>query len=393
MRSMPDVRVLAILLACVGSLADVRLAQGQSPPEELDRSWVNVCAGAEPGSEFAARCAEILNSGPGSGNRRSEAALGNNVGVSAAPGRQGQAGEDREVFDFAGISLFVTFDAGWADRSGGDYEAGYGASRRGVLAGVDRFLSDRAVVGLAGRFAAQSTEFDGGAGDLETTEMGLLLYQNLSITDRTVLDSYLGAARMRLESTRSIGYSLVVDAGLPTERTISVAGAATADTRGNQFTAGTRLARDLFLGALTAAPSAGVDFVTTGIDPYAETDGIGLALAYEGQSTRSLTSVLGLSLSASWSRAWGVLTPELLGELVHEFEDDSRVITTRFVQDSGAYPLLVRTEGPDRDYARLSGSLSAILPNGLVMFADYAGTLGHAWLEEHAASLGVRLER
>jgi outer membrane lipase/esterase len=374
-------------------LATVSTAGAQTtPPEELDNHWADVCAGAEPGSPFADRCGEILNAGPGSGDRRSSAAIGNNVGVSAAGGRLSDQDEDREIVDFAGLSFFVTFDSGQLGRAASGYESGFETGRRGVLVGMDRFLSEGAVMGVAGRYAGMDTDFDDAAGTLDSSEWGVLVYENLTLGADSYLASYFSWGRLSYESTRAVRYSLVVDAGLPTERVVDISTLATAETDGSQFTAGTALSHDIVLGMLTLSSSCGMDYVDTGIDAYSEADSRGLALAYESQSIRSLTSNLGLGLSTALSRDWGVLTPELVGEFIHEFEDDSRVITTRFVQDSNRYPLLVRTQGPDRDYFRVGGSVSAIMPNGFVLFADYSGMLGHAWLEDQSLSLGMRLE-
>lgn len=382
----PLFAVLLVLSAAAGARAQT------TPPEELDNHWADVCAGAEPGSPFADRCAEILNAGPGSGDRRSSAAIGNNVGVTAAGGRLADSDEDREVMDFGGLSLFVTFDSGQLERTASAYESGFETGTRGALFGVDRLLSDRAVLGVAARYRGTDTDFDGGSGNLDATEWGALVYENLAIGESSTLDSYLGFGRLSYESTRAVRYSLVVDAGLPTERTVDVSTVATAETDGSQFTAGAALTHDRVFGPLTLSSSAGMDYVDTGIDAYEEQDPQGLALAYEAQSTRSLTSNLGIGISTAISRDWGVLSPEIVGEFLHEFEDDSRVITTRFVQDTNRYPLLVRTQGPDRDYFRLGGSVAAILPNGFVVFADYSGMLGHAWLSDQALSLGMRLE-
>jgi outer membrane autotransporter protein len=363
-----------------------------TPPEELDNHWADVCAGAEPGSPFADRCAEILNAGPGSGDRRSSAAIGNNVGIAAAGGRLSDQDEEREVANFAGVSFFLTFDSGQIDRSASDFESGFETGTRGVLFGADRFFSEAVVVGVAGRYAEMDTDFDGGAGTLDSSELSLLLYQNVTLGESTYLDTHLGLGRLSYESTRAVRYSLVLDAGQPSEQTVNVSTVATAETEGSQLNAGAKLSRDLTLGSVTVSSMCGVDYVGSGIDGYEEEDPEGLALAYESQAIRSLTSNLGLGISRAFRRDWGVLSPEIVGEFVHEFEDDSRVLTTRFVQDTNGYPLLVRTQGPDRDYFHVGGSVSAIMPNGFVVFADYRGLMGHSWLDDHAVSAGIRME-
>ena len=55
--------------------------------ESLDQAWVAACAGATPGTAFYDRCQEILNAGPGSADRRSAAAIGNNLEIFAAQAR------------------------------------------------------------------------------------------------------------------------------------------------------------------------------------------------------------------------------------------------------------------------------------------------------------------
>ena len=107
----------------------------------------------------------------------------------------------------------------------------------------------------------------------------------------------------------------------------------------------------------------------------------------------SLTSILGGQLSYAISTSNGIFTPQLLFEWAHEFKDDSRFITARFLYDPSSTPLPfnLATDAPDRDYFNLGVGLSATFAEGKSAFIFYETNLQREDINLDTISAGLRL--
>jgi outer membrane lipase/esterase len=122
------------------------------------------------------------------------------------------------------------------------------------------------------------------------------------------------------------------------------------------------------------------DYVRASTDGYTETPLVmqevapgvpsSNALQVDPQKATSLTSALGAL--ASYSAVWGGVSvaPAVRLEWVHEFKDDSRAISSRFVTAQTAIVSLP-TASPIRDWAILGLSLRAGFTRSLGGFIDY----------------------
>lgn len=391
-------------------------ALAQTPAEELDQNWVNICEGAGPESDLASQCELILNAGPGSGNRRSAAATGNNMGVQGAQSRISLTGarlqaaniesrleeEDEEdeqngggasaEMNFGRLSLFVTANYTDTERDDSDFETGYEEDLYGATFGADYRYSDRVTAGLALGYSDSEADFDNNAGRLDTDNLSVIAYGNFRPSEQFYIDAYLGYAWLDYDSRRNIDYDLVINAGTPAEDTVTVSTVASGDTDGDQWFGGINLGYDRVAGPWTLSPQASIDFIETDIDSWSESGGDGLAQSYNDQSISSLTASLGARVSYALSRSWGVLLPQASLFYVHEFDDDSRTITSSFVEDTGNTPLNYETDDPDRNYFTAGIGATAVLANGVMPFIDYQALLGHDFLDEQVLTLGVRVE-
>lgn len=399
-------RYLAPLLGALSAACLAGGAAAQSPPDVLDDLWVTVCAQAAAGSDFRARCDEILDAGPGGAGRRSNAAIGNNLGVASAQARASTTaariaaeGVDRRLedvkddqpggggsFEWATgrLSIFFSGDFARSDREQSDFETGYEADSYGGTVGADYRFGDRLVTGLAFSFANSDSEYDADVGDLDTDSLTATAYASFSATENLYFDAYAGHGWLDYEGGRRVAFALNTG--------VVVNGAAAGDTEGRQWIAGARAGYDFFRGALTLGPYAKLDYASTDIDGFTESSATGLALAFEDQDIDSLQTAVGAQASYAISYSWGVLLPSARAEWVHEFDDDRRTITARFAGDPTGAPIAIQTDGPDRNFFRVGLSLSAVLPGGISPFADFEQRLGHDFLEEQKLSLGVRFE-
>jgi outer membrane autotransporter protein len=154
---------------------------------------------------------------------------------------------------------------------------------------------------------------------------------------------------------------------------------------------------DFSTGGFTFGPFARVNYIMVDIDGYREeidnTDpGFGLVLEFESQDVESLTSVVGAQASYAISTGLGVLLPQVRFEWEHEFKDESRTITARFVADPTRTPIEYVTDNPDRDFFNVGVGLSAIFRVGLSAFVHYETVLGLEDVTVHDIVLGVRKE-
>jgi uncharacterized protein YhjY with autotransporter beta-barrel domain len=368
-------------------------AEGQAPGAALDDSWVAACAAAQPGTPFFQRCQEILNAGPGSGDRRSEAALGNNLNTVSSQGRMANAANgDAGRIDWGASGGFFGVTVRDVDRAGSAADAGYRGSLLGVVVGVDRRFADRHVLGLALNHQRESADFDAGSGRVRARHLGLIATYGGAFGDNWSIDAYAGSLRGNLDVARRVSYALLLDAGTPAQSAVQVQGLAEGDTGARRDVAGVSLGYLLARGAWQWQFGAGYDVVRSRIDDYVEQGGAGLALAVARQRIDSRQGRIGLRGSRTGSAVFGVLQPYFSVDAMHEFADDSRTLQVAFAGDPARTPIRFSTAQPDRDWAEAALGLQATLVGGSAAFIEYRQRFGDSWLDERALSFGLRVE-
>jgi uncharacterized protein with beta-barrel porin domain len=386
-------KVCGLSLFCVLTLATATASHAQAPVTALDAAWVAVCANAQPGTAFFQRCQEILNAGPGSGDRRSDAALGNNLNTVSSQGRMANAANgDAGRIDWAAGGAFFGVTTRDIDRAGSDEDAGYDGSMLGVTVGVDRRFAERHVLGLALNHQRESANFDASGGSVRSRNLGLIATWGSSFGESWTLDAYAGALRGNMDITRRVAYSLVLDAGTPAESIARIQGLAEADTDLRRSIAGASLGYLLARGAWQWQFGGGYDLVRSRTDGYVEEGGAGLALAVGRQHVTSRQGRLGLRGTRTGATVFGVLQPFFAVDALHEFADDSRALTVAFAGDPGRTPIGFSTATPDRDWVEAAIGVQATLVGGSAAFIEYRQRFGDFWLDERALSFGLRVE-
>ena len=351
---------------------------------------------AGSGNQLEKQCLVFDLDGP----NRTSAANGNNLGISGGQGATtnqaaekvkdrleeiregGEGGGSAAEWMIGSLGLFISGDGEFSDRDPTLNEPGNDSASGGVTAGADYRITDSLVVGVAISYSAQNTDFDGGAGELDTDTLTGTLYASFAPNETLYFDAYVGYGDLDYDGTRTIAF---VTGGVP------VAAVAASNTDGDQVIAGFGGGADYYFGGLAVGGHAQFDYSDLDIDAYSETGGAGFAIAYGDQSIVSAQSVIGGHASYALSTSWGVLVPAARLDWVHEFENDARAIAANFVLAPGT-PFTVLTDAADSDFARLGLSLAAILPGGWIGFADYQYQFAHSFLTVHRFSAGVRFE-
>lgn len=368
-------------------------ALAQSPAEELDASWVAVCAGAAPASTFETRCAEILNAGPGIGNRRSEAATGNNLDTLSSQGRvTREEGRRDPAFRLGKVSFHAASQFEPSSWDATAYENGYDSDRFDLALGADWPVGKVAVLGFTLARSTVDTTHDENAGEVDADTYLLTGYANIAAGERHRVDAYVAWGTSDYDVARNIDYTLVLNAGQPGETTTDVSGIAVAEPEGNQAAVGAAWGWDALSGATTFGPTLRADWEKVDVDAYRETGGAGLSMSYGKREASSLRAEAGAAVAHAFSRNWGVLSPQGYAAYGWEFDDDQTATYGAFNGDTNAVPVAVRTQYPDRNYVRAGVALAATFRNGWIAFASLDGLFGHRYESRNRISIGMRKE-
>ena len=384
------VRMVLPFCWLISSAAQAEIA----PADSLDDAWIRVCTNAEPGTTFADRCAEILDAGPGSGDRRSSAAIGNNLELNSAQHRIAAAQqsvtktvieereEESKLWQSERLGIGAAIKTGELERDDDDFESGFKSDLKGFHLMADYRLNRDLVVGVLIQTQTADTEYDGNAGELDTDFTNLTVFTNLQLTPEMWLDAYLGRGQLEFDIVRNISYSM--------QTGVEINGVATADTEGDQLSLGASIGHLWLQAGNEYALKFGLDYLDFETDAYQEQDNVGLALAYDSETYNSLTATLGAVGSWPISMVSGVLVPQLSLDLQYESKDEATDTTTAFVGDTQGEKIIVTTADPDRTSVNLGAGVQWVLPSAVSLYAEYQQRFAHDFLEEWSITVGIR---
>ncbi|MEZ5465203.1 MAG: autotransporter outer membrane beta-barrel domain-containing protein [Lysobacteraceae bacterium] len=402
---------LFALLFC--SIAAPSKLLAQTPAEALDAAWLQVCAQADPDSSFYARCQDILNAGPGSGDRRSAAALGNNLGVFAAQikiarsrvARQAADGADQQNDDDA-LSLDGSTDETlWQSERWGlfasaygsdikrpetDFENGFNSDVWGATLGVDYRFSANLVGLLSIGVRHHEAQFvnDRGRMNDDARNFTVGLYGNIG--DHFGWQASIGRDNLDYDTARRIQYSLIRNAGQPDENQVDVDFLAVASMGGRQDLANLGGDWSWYRDAWSFRAGLGADYSKVSIDPFTESGGGGLDIRFARRASKSLRGYLSFEVSRSNSASWGVWTPYARLDWYHESKDDGRVLPAFFAGDPSNTRIGFASAAPDRNFGNLGIGISAIRPGGWQWFIGVDRSIGYSTLTETRLNAGLR---
>jgi uncharacterized protein YhjY with autotransporter beta-barrel domain len=392
-------RKIILSFACAWLGVSAAPVSAQTPGAALDAAWIAVCAGAQPGTAFFQRCQEILDAGPGSGDRRSEAATGNNFGQ--MPAQTGNAGdrsaatsEDTIYRDGEGrLGWFLFAGFGNTERKASDFDAGFKGDMRRFGLGVDWRLSDRTVLGAVLSQLDADRRFDGGTGRADSRVRSLTGFLDWQSEGRMGGQSYVGYGDLDLDLRRQVRYSLILNAGTPEQSTVQVDAVASARPGGRQSMAGAGLQWDFSDGAFGRGLRVGTDWSRTRVNAFSEEGGAGLAIARDRNSRTSHTVNLGADLSWTASTASGVVVPYLRLDWIAELKDDDRDVAVRFAGDASGSAIRFERERGERGYGEVALGLSAVFAGGVSAFIEGERMFSNSQLDHYMITLGLRIER
>ena len=294
----------------------------------------------------------------------------------------GSAGSDDTLL-IGKLGIFINGSVSFGDKATTSNELGFDIDTKGLTVGVDYRFSDKLVVGGAIGYADNKTDFDRNRGSMDMDGYTLSIYSTYYHDENTYLDAIGSVGWNDFSNRRAVDIGIV---GIP-EAEVN------GDTNGQKYALSIGGGYDFYHKGLSFGPVARINYINTDIDSYAESSSTGFELVYDSQDVESLTSMLGAQLSYAISTSNGIFTPQLLFEWAHEFKDDSRFITARFLYDPGSTPLPfnLATDDPERDYFNLGAGLSATFAEGKSAFIFYETNLQRDDINLDTISAGLRL--
>jgi outer membrane autotransporter protein len=286
--------------------------------------------------------------------------------------------------DRLGVWLRGNYSFGSKDADIADH--GFDADQWGMLAGVDYRYSPVNIVGVAVGYGMSRVNFSPyGSGDLDTRATTAAIYGTMYTKNGLYVDAIASYLHSTYGSRRRIAFT---EGGAPID--VTARGATNGTTLGAAFTVG----YDFNFGGLTIAPSVGYNYMTSNIDEFRENGALGLDLLYQQQDYVSATANAGLRMSYVWRTSFAVVMPQVRGEYIQEFIDDTESFGVRFANDPFKdTPLIVVTTAvPDRSYLRLTAGLSVQLRFGISGFVEYQRLQNQDLFSYEDVAFGVRME-
>ena len=296
------------------------------------------------------------------------------------PERGGGASADPDLYGRFGVFLNGVGNFGSRDSTAD--EVGFDFHTVGATGGADYRITDNLVAGLAFTYLRTDADTNFSLGEVGSNSYGFSLYGTYYVGSLYV-DLLAGFTWYNYDTTRRIVYGAGSTA---VDRT------AKGDTDGWQYTLNGGAGYDFKLGGTTLTPFARVEYLNLQIDGFSERGSNGLDLQIRKQTVESLVTVLGGRIAHAISTPFAVLIPHLRLEWRHEYLNDSRSITAKFVNDPFGVFFTIPTENPDRDYFALGAGVAAALKKGVAAFLDYETVIGLRDITTHNFTAGVRVQ-
>ncbi|HEV7241778.1 MAG TPA: autotransporter domain-containing protein [Thermoanaerobaculia bacterium] len=265
-----------------------------------------------------------------------------------------------EESDYNGWSAFLSGNLGDGERIARDGQLGFDLESRGLMFGVDRMFGE-SIFGASLNLMQLDTKLSSDTGSLDTSGYALSLYAsrggffassspNASF-DGVHLDGSVTLGRNKYEAEHTVeagGFTLID---------------ATSENDANVFAVSGGTGFEAHRGRTDFDLSLSGTWSRASIDDLTEQGDGPLLLFVEGHEIESLVGTVGLNVRSAFNVPFGTLLPSFRAEMVHEFEDDARLVTARFLRAADS-SFTIPLDRPDANYGRLGVGLQGVFPYG-----------------------------
>lgn len=294
----------------------------------------------------------------------------------------GAAGDDMGSWDR--LSGFANGSYNTGNVNSEFNQLGYNFDTGSINVGLDYRLTNDLVLGTAFTYMRAQSSFDGNGGSLNSDTYTGAIYGNYYATENLYIDGIASVGGINYDSTRNIQYVVPGDV---------VNTQATATPGGNQYAIGFGTGYNFAMQQWTLNPYAKVNYLKMDVDGFSESGGNGWGMSFQNQTVESVTTTLGTQASYAFSTSWGVLMPTIRGEWHHQYKDNGRNISTRFLGDTtSGLAFNTVTTSPDRNYYTVGTGISGTFAEGISAFFNYDALLGYRSVDSHLFTLGARME-
>jgi outer membrane autotransporter protein len=303
----------------------------------------------------------------------------------ATPG--GEVGSDFQRWGF-----FASGTIGRGEAEAGSTRPAYDYDINGLTVGLDYRKSDTFIFGAALGYTRQDTELQGAPGQMDMSGWSVSGYATWYRDNSWYTDAVLTWGRNSFDLLRTITYTVP----LPGGGSSSISQTARSQSDGDMLEAAFTFGRDFQAGGWSIGPYGRLLYTKLDFDEIRDEmttgPGSGLGLSIDARSLTSVASEIGAKFTYAHSTDWGVVTPHLQLEWEHEFKDDPKALTARFLADPNGTPFSLSGEEIDTDYFRMSVGLSIILQRGRSGFVIYERTLSRDGFDQENLGFGIRIE-
>jgi len=313
--------------------------------------------------------------------------------TSALRGARGGAAGDEPGTELDGrLGIFINGTIDRGDKSQTSQEEGFDYRFYNITGGMDYRFTNQFVAGFALGYSSSNADLDNSGGDMDATGYSLAAYANYFINENAFLDGMLMYGKGSFDMKRNIDYVIT----------------------GQQYTAnsspdskqwGARIGGGYdfkFDQGIQATVGGHLNYLKANLESFdengAEGNGLDLNLHVEETSLKSFTFGLSGELSRTFSMSWGVLTPLVRAEWIHEFEDGAVPISGWYLNDpsspsfGGTNAFVYQSDKQDPNYFLLGLGASAVFSNGMQSFLYYQATVGKENYTDNLITGGIRFE-
>lgn len=265
-----------------------------------------------------------------------------------------------EESDYNGWSAFLSGNLGDGERIGRDGQLGFDLESQGLMFGVDRMFG-QSVFGASLNLMQLDADLSSNAGSLDTSGYALSLYASrggflASSSPNATFDGVHFDGSVTLGRNKYEAEHVVDIAGLPLAL-------ARSENDANVFAVSGGTGFEAHRGRTDFDVSLSGTWSRASIDDLTEEGSGPLILFVEGHEIESLVGTAGLNVRSAFSVPFGTLLPSFRAEMVHEFKDDARLVTARFLRAADS-SFTIPLDRPDANYGRLGAGLQAVFPYG-----------------------------
>lgn len=289
----------------------------------------------------------------------------------------GAAGDGDSIM--AKIGVFATVQLEDADKKRSEEEAGFEYSANGITVGADYAMNESWFLGGAFGYTTNDLNYSQAGGEVETTIYNFIAYSSYSHKSFT-FDAQAGYGTSNIDIARRIAYNDV---------NISTAGS----TNGQQWYLSGSAQYMYNKGGFSFYPSAVLNYSSSGVEAYADTDAGGWDILLGEQSTQKLAMEARLQSTYAMNMSWGVLIPNAEFNLIGNLSSSQDDVQGRFAYALGDTDYFTLAgEEAESLYYQVGIGFSFILPKGTSGFAGYQKTLGYQDFSASQFQAGFRLE-